>query len=153
MDNTLHLFIVTACQWMFGVCAEHVEEVLEGGLPKANQPVSTESTLQYRGSAIRLIHFSAWLALKESDSAAQTFAPHRPQSAESAALPKIVIVKHPVERFIGVQIDDVREFLPISVTQIHSMPILMQKTSRIPGLWGIVVLGEHLVVLIDLTQL
>jgi chemotaxis signal transduction protein len=145
----------------FGVYAEQIEELLEDRVLSESEEASTEYTLLYKGQDIRVINFSKWIEKEQGIRNEKHFEPHFscliPETREFEDIydfsSKILIVKHRNEQYIGVRVDDLKDLATVSIKQVHSLPLIMQKTKRIQGLWGIALVKNRPIILIDLAQL
>jgi chemotaxis signal transduction protein len=158
MIKSVTLLLFSVHNLSFGVYAEQVEELLEDKVLREQNETDTDYTIPYKGRNIRVIHFSKWIEREQKLS--PTFGPrilnhvpdHRECHDTHPPSPKILIIKHQNEGYIGVRIDTPEDLVTVSVNQIHSLPIMIQKTKRIQGLWGIALVNKRPVILIDLAQ-
>ncbi len=164
-DVCLVLFFVRHLS--FGVLAEQVEELVAVGTLNEQAGTLLEYTISYKGQAIRVINFSKWIE-NEQPSRVKLQEPgdevrekerhlHSPEYQKGderyRSSPKIMIMKQRDKGYIGVRIDGPEDLVTISINQVHSLPVIMQKTKRIQGLWGIAFVNNRPVILIDFTQL
>lgn len=156
---TLLLFSVRNLS--FGVCAEQVEELLDDKILEEQEERNTENTILYKGQNIRVIDFSTWIEQERGTGNEDPLELQRaglvPDFREPDDFyipsPKILIIKHRDEGYIGVRIDDLEDLATVSIEHLRSLPVIMQKTKRIQGLWGLALIKQRPAILIDLTQL
>ncbi len=156
----VNLLQFSAHHLSFGVCAEQIEELLEDRAPEEQEEKNTAYTIRYKGQDLRVTNFSRWIEKERGTEQKESFEVQGSnpvsESREHDDLylpsPKILIIKHQDEGYTGVRIDDLEDLATVSITHIHSLPVIMQKTKRIQGLWGIALVKSRPVILIDLTQ-
>jgi hypothetical protein len=157
----VNLLLFSEHNLSFGVCAEQVEELLEDRAPGEREGANIEYTILYKGQDIRVTNFSTWLEKERGTRSEEPLGPrlsshvpeHREQDDVYSSSPKILIIKHQDEGYSGVRIDELEDLATVSMKHIHSLPVIMQRTKRIQGLWGIAFVKSRPVILIDLTQL
>jgi chemotaxis signal transduction protein len=155
------LLLFSVQNMSFGVCTEQVEELFEDRILKEREERNTEYTILYKGQDIRVIDFSTWLEKEQGTRNGESFelqgANFVPEAREYDDFyipsPKILIIKRQDEGYIGVRINNLEDLAIVSIKCIHSLPVIMQNTKRIQGLWGIALVKSRPVILIDLTQL
>lgn len=130
----------------WGVCAEHIEEILDVKPLNNQKPAGPFFSIQYREKEIQGIDFSCWMKEQDSPWTAAKKEDDIPPS------PKNLIVKCARNEYIGVRIDQLEELVRVPIEHIHALPHLMQRTKCIHALWGIAVVGHRTILLIDLTQ-
>ena len=161
MIKHVNLLLFSAYNLSFGVYAEQVEELLEDRTPEEWEEGNTEYTILYKGQDIRVTDFSTWIkkerGTRNEESLELQGSGLVPEPREHDDFyipsPKILIIKHQDEGYSGVRIDDLEDLTTVSIKHIYSLPVIMQKTKRIQGLWGIALVKSRPVILIDLTQL
>ena len=161
MIKHVNLLLFSAHNLSFGVCAEQVEELFEDRKPEEREEGNIENTILYKGQDIRVINFSTWIKKEQGTKNEESFEIQgyglvpEPREHDDFYIPspKILIIKHQNEGYIGVCIDDLEDLARVSIKYIHSLPVLMQKTKKIQGLWGFALVKSRPVILIDLTQL
>lgn len=151
MINNINLLVFSVYNLSFGVCAEQIVEFVEDRLLSEQEEASLEYTILYEGQDIRVIHFSRQIEHEQKTHIEDLGL--EPDTDFYTFSPKILIIKHQHEEYIGVRIDNIDDLVTVSIKQIHSLPVIMEKTKRIQGLWGIALVENRPVVLIDLTQL
>jgi chemotaxis signal transduction protein len=157
----VNLLLFSSHNLSFGVCAEQVEELFEDRTPEEREEGNIENTILYKGRDIRVINFSTWIEKEQGTKDEEAyeiqesgFVPElREYDDFYIPSPRILIIKHQDKGYIGVRIDDLEDLVRVSIKYIHSLPVLMQKTKKIQGLWGIGLVKSRPVILIDLTQL
>lgn len=161
MITHVNLLLFSVQNLLFGVCAEQVEELLKDRVPEEQEERDTESIILYKGQNIRIIDFSTWIKQERGTRNEEFFELQEtnivPNSREYDDFyipsPKTLIIKHRAEGYVGVRIDYLDDLATVSIKHIHSLPIIMQKTKRIQGLWGIALVKSRPAILIDLSQL
>jgi len=148
--KNVNLLLFSVHNLSFGVCAEQVEELLEDRAPGGQEETNTEYTIPYKGQNVRVTNFSIWIEKQRGTSLVPEHQKHDDFYTPS---PKILIIKHQNEGYCGVRIDDLEDLATVSIKDIHSLPVIMQRTKRIQGLWGIALVKSRPVILIDFTQL
>ena len=169
MIKVVDLVLFSVNNIFFGVLAKQVEELLDAdGLHEPGES-NVEDTIIYKGQNIRVVDFAKWLAQSQGmgngnratkirtslnpESQTATRSLEFEEQDEYIYAPKILIIKHHHERYIGVYVDNLEDLVSVPVEQMHSLPIIMQKTRRIQGLWGITIVQDRSMLLIDLEQL
>lgn len=144
----IELMIFSARHLIFGAYAGQVEEILKA------EDVCAEAgrvffSFQYQGSESRGVDFFLWLEQQDSREQSDFGKEFEHGSSETTLL----ILKHAGPGYRGVRIDRIEELITFSLNQIHTLPVLVQKLSRTPALWGIAQREDRLIPLIDLSQL
>ncbi len=152
MITHINLLLFSTKNLLFGVYAEQVEEFLEAGEFPELEEHKTEATLSFRGRNMRLLHFSRCLQLEEHRESIRPLE-FQTHDLTSALSPRILIVRCCHGDYMGVWIENLKKLLTVSIDHIHSLPLIMKKNKRIPGLWGFVLVENRPVILIDLEQL
>lgn len=147
--RNIHLLVFSVQHVFFGVWAEQVEELLESPMVNKQEEVSPESTISYKGQDIRVINFSNQVDTRRSNVVPK----YRKYVDSYISSPKILIIKRRDEGYLGICVDNLEDLATISIEQVHSLPMIMQNVRRIQGLWGIALVKERPVMLIDLAQL
>jgi chemotaxis signal transduction protein len=150
VENRVPFVVFFSHSIPFGVYAEQVEELLDGKSLCIQQELEQRYTLPYRGDDIRLINFSTWLESKVGN--------QKIQIEEGSSLPlvdsrKILIIRSQQKRYIGIGIHCPEELIALSLSQIHTLPVLMQKVRLIKAIWGIALVENRPIILIDLSQI
>ena len=151
MLKDMQFLLFSVRQLVFGVWAKQVEEVLEDRAFAEPQDAGPGNTRWYKGREIRMINFGNWFTAERLYAVKGVAGSHK-ESDRACVAPKILIIKPHAERYAGVRIDHLEDLATISIAQVHSLPVLMQRTGRMPGLWGIALVQECPVILIDLAQ-
>ena len=139
--------LFSAQQMWWGVCAEQIEELLDVKDLHEQVPLGLIFPLRYRGRNIQGIDFSLWID-------AQEFAGRSDRRATDIfPAAKILIIKRVNAERIGVRIDQLEGLVCLPIEHVHALPRLMQRTRRIQGLWGIAVVENRMIPLVDLSQL
>jgi chemotaxis signal transduction protein len=166
--KNIHLLLFSVHHLLFGIYAEQVEELLEDSVLSKQERTSTEYTIPYKGQHIRVINFSRWIDEEQKASAEKrgtrneehceshrtnVVSEFRKHEDISISSPKILIIRRQEGGYTGVRIDNLEDLITLSIEQVHSLPMIMQRTKRIQGLWGIALVKDCPVILIDLAQL
>jgi chemotaxis signal transduction protein len=150
VENKVHFVVFSSHHIPFGVYAEQVEELLDGKTLCIQERLEQRDMLPYRGDDIRLIDFSTWLASKvdKQKIRAEERAPSPPVDSRN-----ILIIYSQQKGYIGIGIHYPEELIALSISQIHTLPVLMQKVGLIKAIWGIALVEDRPIVLIDLLQI
>lgn len=146
MNKKIHLVVFSLQELLFGIYAEQVEELLDQEEFQTPEIIEPEYSLSYQGQDIRVIDFSMWLRLRNKKKSVQ-------EGKHSFSSSRILIIKQRYNGYMGVRIEQLEGLVSVALHQIHALPVLMQKTRCIEGLWGIAVVGDHSVILLDPTRL
>ncbi len=149
-DISLLLFSVNALS--FGVYAGQVEELLDARTFPESKDISSGSLISYKGQDIWVINFSRRLRLEQHQ---ETMIPARPREEDFApgSSPKILIIKCRNGSYSGICVKHLEKLLTISMNQVYSLPLIMQKKKEIQAIWGIALIENRPVILIDPEQL
>jgi chemotaxis signal transduction protein len=160
VETSVQLIICVVRQRVLGVLAAQVVELLDGRVLQFRPDGDLTASLAYRGQEIRVIHLARWLewrAQKTDQASVPELFPIDQTAAQagewSLNAPKILIVRHATQVFLGVWVEEVREFLMCATSEFRPLPVLMQRVGRIRELWGVWWHGSQAVILIDFTQL
>jgi chemotaxis signal transduction protein len=121
------------------------------------EETGSEYTISYKNQELRVIDFSKRLKLDEKQvnnlylTSSSDRVERDPIASELSS--KILIIKHQYEGYIGVRIANPKKLITVSIDQIYALPVIMQKNKRIQGLWGIALVDDTPVILIDLERL
>lgn len=148
MDTPIELVIFSARHVIFGAYAGQVEEILKAEDVRA-EPGRVFFSFRYKGSESRGVDFSLWL--EQQDSRVRPGFEKKCENGPSDTT--LLILKHAGPEYRGVRIDRIEELIMFSLNQIHTLPVLVQKLSCTPALWGIAQREDRLIPLIDLSQL
>ena len=157
----MNLLLFSAHSLSFGVYAEQVEALLKADtIPPGSEKADSACTISYKGRDIRVIDFSYHLGLTGT-SGSYGDGPRLPedglakrQEEDSAFVSssKVLIVRHRKKGYIGIHVENPKKLLTISINQIHALPMIIEKNKHIESLWGIALIDERPVMLIDLEQ-
>lgn len=167
MITSINLLLFSVQNIIFGVHADQVEELLKAESCSVAEKDSCEYTISYKNQELRVLNFSEKLQLDKRPKSEHNMATSQEDNSESfmfsdpltfpssihTTSPKILVIKHQHEGYIGFHIKGLRKLITISLDQIHALPFIMQRKKQIQGLWGIALLDEGLVILINLEQL
>jgi len=148
----INLLLFSAKTLSFGVYAEQVEELLEAKIFSEPEETGSESTIPYKGQDIRVTDLSGRLELEERQKITMS-AGHRREDFSPLSSPRILIIKCQNGGYVGVRVENLNKLLTISIDQVHALPIIMQKKKRIQAIWGIALVDNQPIILIDLEQL
>jgi chemotaxis signal transduction protein len=150
VENKVHFVVFSSHHIPFGVYAEHVEELLDGNALCFREEPEQKHTLSYRGDDIRFINFSTWLESKAEKRKLRT-ADERLSPPDGFR--KILIMHSQQRGYIGIGIHDPEELITLSISQIHTLPVLMQQRGQIKEIWGIALVEDRPIILIDLSRI
>lgn len=114
---------------------------------------SHTKTPQDKEHELHIIDFSQRLQLYESPVNNALFEKAQKESSVLETSSKILIIHHQNEGYVGVRVDHTKKLITISIDQIHTLPVIMQKNQKIQAVWGIALVDSRPVILIDLEQL
>ena len=147
--RNIHLFVFSVHNVLFGVWAAQVEELLEHPIVNEQGEVPPESTISYKGQDLRVINFSSQIDARRSN-----VVPEDEKYVDrDLASPKILVIKRRDGSYAGIRVANLEDLATISIEQVHALPLIMQKIRRIQGLWGLALVQDRPVMLIDLAQL
>lgn len=149
MDIPVEVVVFSVQSLLVGAYAGQVEEVFRSEAIYADSDDGFFSFL-YRGREGRGIDFAFWLTQHGSGECHYWWQENTKNRLLAATL---LIVKHASPAYRGVRIDKVEEFMLCPLDRIHTLPVIMQRMTCTPALWGIARTRECLIPLIDLSKL
>lgn len=126
--------------------------MLKTDLDLAVEQSDTE-TLRDKEYELHIIDFSQRLQLHELPVNNTLFEQTQKESSVLETSSRILVIHHQNEGYVGFRVDHTEKLITISIDQIHTLPVIMQKNQQIRAIWGIALVGSHPVILIDLEQL
>lgn len=165
--DTIDLLIFSVHNLVFGIWTQQVEELLKAESRSDSAENDEEYTIRYRQQNLRVIDFSKYLKLRGSRQEQQRAdwaiklrsdiksPPGRSGNLADDSLfsAKILVIKNQEYDYIGIHVENVKHILTTAIDHIYVLPKIMERQKQIAGLWGIALLHEEVVLLIDFTQL
>jgi chemotaxis signal transduction protein len=152
VKHTIDLLLFSAQNVTFGVHIEQVQRMLTADPDLAAEQSHTE-TLQSKEQELHIIDFSQRLQLHESPVNNTLFEEAQQESSVLETSSRILIVHHQNEGYVGFRVHNTKKLITISIDHIHTLPVIMQKNQQIQAVWGIALVDNSPVILIDLEQL
>lgn len=160
---TLLLFSIDAMK--FGVYTGQIQEILDmADTVRLSSGERDIFTVSYQEHTIRILDFAEYLRHMEQPS--HVIPPHQPQGSSVPSSPsssfsqentlhlkKVLLIKQPNTRYGGVSITNPETLQPISMDHIHALPVLMERNRHMQSIWGIALIDNCTVTLINLEQL
>ncbi len=145
MDTPIELLVFSAQGMLFGAYAGHVAEVVHA---EEQYTLSENGCFSwvYRDTEYQGIDFRYWLNQ-------HTASQNSVSQIECARPSKLLLITSWNCPYQAVWVDDVEQFLTVSVDCLHTLPVFMQKIRHGSALWGIVCHENSMILLIDLFKL
>ena len=146
MRQHIELLVFAAEGNIYGVHANQVEILLPESLPHAGD---APFTLPYKGRRVRIVRLTQYMRQQPAwgDNAAAGF--------PLSTLPERVLIttNQRDDEYVGLLIQELQQLVPLSIEKLFPLPKMMEakKWSRL--IWGIALLQDSPVILLDLKQL
>ena len=145
MDRPIELLVFSVQNLVFGAYAGHVASVAQSGERYALSDDGIFFFL-HSGEEIRGLDFMVWL---RRCSGQNDYGGEHIRTLPSTLL----FIQPPDCVYRAVRIDEVKEFLTVSLDRLHTFPLFMQQRCQAVALWGIARHKDRLIPLIDLSKL
>ena len=167
VERPVNLLLFTVEHMRLGVYAKQVEELLDVDTYPISLTPEGYLSIEYHHRMIRCLDFAAYLRRYQTVFPQGTASERREASMRRTVEPetlwqengslrrsgKILVAKHWQEGVLGVLIEHPKKLLTISVEQIHALPVLMEKKSQLRAVWGIALIDDLPVILVNVEQL
>lgn len=166
VTQAVHLLLFSEQGLSFGVPAGQVKELVKADSPNVDIRDGEEPVLFYKGRELRLIRLVRRWKLQEALKRHNKFLCRQDLKAKEGAtvlerdeLPpleqpaRILIVRHCHEGDIGVQVECLEQLRLVPLARIFRLPLVMERKKRLQSVWGLTLVDERLVVLVDLEHI
>ena len=164
--QAIHLLLFSECGLSFGASAGQVKELLRADSLVSSEDSNFGRTVRYKGEELRIFRLSSRLRLRKhleknreflccDDLKAKEKAAmlEREGSAELEPSARILVVGHGDEGEIGIYVEYLKQLSLVPLSQIFRLPLLMEKTQQLQSVWGLALIDERPVVLVDLENI
>ncbi len=152
--QAVHLLLFSEQGLSFGVYAEQVKELLK----------TDSRTVAYKGRDLRVIQLSRRLKLQETleknreflhcqEPEKETGTVGRDGVAELEPSSRILVVRHDDEGDVGVHVECLEQLSLVPLTQIFRLPPVMETKKQFQSVWGLALIDDRPVVLVDLEHI
>ena len=162
----VHLLLFSDLGIFFGVYAEQVKELLKTDSLFEGEYVGPGRSIPYKGEELQIIRFSRRLKLHEALEENHKFLYRQDLKTkeETEALSqtgadgleppsRILVVRHYEEGDIGVHVDCLEQLRAVRLGRIFRLPFMMEKKKLFQAVWGLALIDERPVVLVDLEHI
>lgn len=164
--QAVHLLLFFEKGLSFGVSAEQVKELLKADSRSTDGYSVPEWTVTYKGGELQVVQLSFRMKLQEALENNRDFLSYRdskseeevgvakqaePDDLEPSA--RILVVRHCDEGELGVRVECLTQLSLVPLNQIFRLPLVMERKKQLRSVWGLALIDERPVVLIDLEHL
>ncbi len=150
MRHRIDVLVFAAEENVYGVHANQIEELLSEGAHPVGRVADARPSIPYKGRQLRILRLSQYM--RQRPACCPTFVG---SESSASALPGRILVTtiRQQEEYVGLLIQELQQLVTLPVTQIFPLPAIMAAKKRTRLIWGIALLRDAPVILLDLEQL